>query len=376
MARLKLLSGLPLSPVTEPSQARFLVRVGGENVEIRATFLPADGDDTVILKRAIAPPDVAPIQALGLEGADLEELLRLFAQRRGLILVSGVGPGRTETLQSFARHLSLEGLQVMLLDRTLERRLSGVNHVVRPDGVECTFAEMLEWCCLQAPDAIVVGELPTKEAVDVAVRAAATGQLIIAGAWPSDVAETLRSLLDSEPDRPALGAALTAVLAQQRVRRICESCAKPYQLPFQLGQALRQALGGHEQNGYRRGTGCPQCSYKGWRGALGVYDLLKVDTKLRKLLAGEADGDQIAAHIAKHHPGLEREVLTLAEKGVIRPEELIPLGMAVAATFSTLNAKSGGSPIVVDVPVSPASEEAALELEGWDELAGALADLS
>jgi type IV pilus assembly protein PilB len=341
MARLLAMSGLRPGNASASMPRTCPVRVDGKSIELRPVVLPGAEREILILRVVNPDSAVLSLDGLGLERDMLERLRRLLADRQGLILVTGpTRAGRSTTLYALLDHLRANGRHVYAAEATFERKLTGITRVKLGDGPDQPITALLERCLQQNPEVLMVGELPDKASAEIACRAAATGQVLLSGSFaPSSVA-TVTRLLDMGVAAHEVGAAVSGVLAQRLVRRVCEECAAPYRLPFELDRALRTRFAWPEEVHFRRGTGCPRCHSIGSFGCVGVFELLVVDPDFRSLLSEKAPPTILYEHLSGYgYRTLEEDAFRKACFGLIAPEEIVRLGLDVAAVLEQMGVK-------------------------------------
>lgn len=376
IARLKVMTGMPLAKVVNSATGSTQMRVDGRMLELRASAVASLKGEIVSFLVIDSQPEQVGLEALGFETPMLDEVRRTLLQRGGLVLLTGpLGAGKPTTLYAMLRHLDAAGRQVYALENTFERKLSHINQVQVNDQPVSTLALALTTCLNQNPDAVMVGELPDKESAEVACRAAATGQLILTGSLSPDAWRAMLRLLDLGLAPHVFSGALTAVIAQRLVRRVCKHCAQEFKLPFHLNRVLRSTFEWPEEVQFRKGKGCPECNGTGARGLIGVFEMIPVDEHLRYLIAERVPPNTILDHVVeKGYRSLEEDAFQKACRGVIPPDELVHLGLNVAAAMEQMTTADGSTEASLnDAPVDLwAVDLEAQQLpdpESWEEIA-------
>lgn len=296
VSRLKLMARMGLDEKRTPQDGRIQISVAGRPVDLRASCLPTVHGESIVL-RVLEAERLAPDgAALGLWPDDDCTLARAVAAPDGLVLVTGpTGSGKTTTLYTCLQRLNRADRKIVTVEDPIEYQLAGINQVpVRPEA-GMTFAAALRALLRQAPNVIMVGEIRDRETAEIALNAAQTGHLVFSTLHTNDAAGAVARLVDLGVKPYLLAATLRAVVAQRLVRRICPACARPWTPgPAELvGVNLSPAVA--EAANWRRGLGCPECLGGGFRGRLGVYELLVADEEIRRLIYDNVTAAQLRA---------------------------------------------------------------------------------
>jgi type II secretory ATPase GspE/PulE/Tfp pilus assembly ATPase PilB-like protein len=349
------------------------VRVEGRTIPLGASVVGGASGNVLVMRNRGQDSRDLPIESLGMEPEMVQSVRRLMARRQGLLLISGpVGSGRPTTLYSLLTYLQLSGSHAYALEHSFERKLSGVSRIQAGDHGVQSFSTALATALNQRPDAMLVGDLPDKETAEVACRAAASGQLVIAGSLAPDSLTAITRLLDLGVAPAVVAGAVSAVVGQRLLRRVCDSCARESRLSFQLQRALRTHYTIPKDALYRKGRGCAECHRIGTRGQTGVFELLELDEDLRALVAQRALPSFLREAIAERSfRTLEEDAFGKICRGVMPPDEMVRLGGKVAETMAEISAKEAAAPEPdEDIYEEPAAEEPqVLELVTWDQVA-------
>lgn len=302
VSRLKLMAGLDIAEHRLPQDGRSQVRALGRDIDLRVATLPTLHGESVTIR--LLDPSVASgfdLPALGLGERLLGNLTRIAELPHGLVLVTGpTGSGKTTTLHAALRHVSRVACKVITIEDPVEYRLEGVSQIqVRP-AVGLTFATGLRHIVRQDPDVIMVGEIRDGETAAVAVRAALTGHTVFSTLHTNDAVGAVTRLVDMGIEPYLLATSLSGVLAQRLVRRLCSHCRRP--------RDPVAAPDGHwAANWVPRG--CDACRGQGYSGRIGIFSLLQMDDRVRRLTARN-DGE--AALLEAAH---QRGMRSLADDG-------------------------------------------------------------
>ncbi|MCW5893629.1 MAG: Flp pilus assembly complex ATPase component TadA [bacterium] len=270
VARTKIMAGLDIAERRLPQDGRIAVRVGGRDVDVRVSVVPTTGGERLVLRLLDRASIRRDLGALGLGAAALAGFETLLARSHGFVLVTGpTGSGKTTTLYAALARLAAGTRNVLTIEDPVEYRLAGIGQMeVRP-RIGLDFAAGLRAILRQDPDVILVGEIRDRETMEIAIRAALTGHLVLATLHTSDAAGALTRLLDMGAEPYLVASAVTGVLAQRLVRVRCADCD---------------------------GRGCGGCRGTGYRGRTGLYELLLPDDGLRARLLERADTATLRRH--------------------------------------------------------------------------------
>ena len=290
VTRLKLMSGLDISEKRLPQDGRFSVRVNETTLDIRVSTLPVQFGEAIVLRLLDHSANLLSLEKLGMPQAVLERFYRMIERPSGMVLVTGpTGSGKTTTLYSALNYVNKATTKIITVEDPVEYRLERINQVQVHSRIGLDFARVLRTALRQDPDVIMVGEMRDRETVDIGLRAAMTGHLVFSTLHTISAVATANRLLDMGAPGYLIGAALQGIVAQRLVRRVCESCAEPVVLtPGQSAWLVAQIGAEHAANAnFLHGRGCNYCQLTGYRGRIGVYELLEMDAGLTDALRRE-----------------------------------------------------------------------------------------
>ncbi len=289
VSRVKLLSGANLAEKRRPQDGRIKRDQGGREVELRVSTMPTAFGEKAVLR--IFDPDILlkTIDELGLSPHDAPKFSEFIARPTGIILVTGpTGSGKTTTLYSVLKHLSKPEVNIVTIEDPIEMVFEDFNQVqVRPQ-IDVTFSSSLRTVLRQDPDIIMVGEIRDKETADHAVQAALTGHLVLSTLHTNDAPSSITRLLDLDVPHFLITSTLIGVVAQRLVRENCTHCLEEY-APSE-GEAAAMKIPFEKLKPYRfkRGKGCLHCRETGYLGRTGIYEILPMTEKIRRLVSQQA----------------------------------------------------------------------------------------
>jgi MSHA biogenesis protein MshE len=282
--RLKLMSGLDISEKRHPQDGRFNVLVRSQPVDVRISSLPTQFGESIVMRLLNRQSGLLSLETLGMPAGMLERFSAIFNRVSGMVLVTGpTGSGKTTTLYAALNALNTPTRKVITVEDPVEYRVRGLNQVQVNEKIGLTFAAVLRSVLRQDPNVILVGEMRDTETAQIGLRAALTGHMVFSTLHVRDAASAPVRLLDMEVPRYMVATSLQAVIAQRLVRLVCESCAEPYAPTPQEAKFIEAVLPGRA--GFRRGRGCGHCNGSGFRGRIGVYEMLEMTPRLVEAIA-------------------------------------------------------------------------------------------
>jgi len=317
-SRLKIIGDMDIAERRAPQDGRATFRWNGKPVDLRISTLPSKQGEKVVIRLLFKDPSLVNLEKIGLPG-DLETRYReIAAEPIGMILVVGpTGSGKTTTLYATLGTLDSERFNITTLEDPVEYEMANVTQVQVNPKAGLTFLTGLRSLLRQDPDVILVGEMRDTETAEVACRATLTGHKVLSTLHTADACQSIVRLLDMGIPPYLVTASLLGVLAQRLVRRICEHCKEEYP----ADDAERALLGLAEGTVLHRGAGCDKCVGTGYSGRTGVFELLVMDEKIRRLVFERARSQSV------RYAALERGFVTLAERG----KQLVQAGVTTVS---------------------------------------------
>lgn len=324
-SRLKVMARLDIAERRLPQDGRLsLALPDGSSRDVRVSTLPTVGGEKIVL-RLMAPALALPLSALGLTPEQLALLEQMLARPHGMLLVTGpTGSGKSATLYACVAALNHVVRNLCTVEDPVEIALPGVNQVAVNDKAGLGFAVALRALLRQDPDVIMVGEMRDALTADIAVKAAQTGHLVLSSVHTPSAQATLARLVNMGVTPFNLASALSLIVSQRLARRLCLACRRPYPVSAALLQRLgwRGALSGEPM--CWEAVGCPACSGTGYRGRIGLFELLPLDEEILAALqqGGGARLTRPAVHDLRR-AGLEKALAgdtSLAEVAAVTPE--------------------------------------------------------
>ena len=327
VARLKILGNLNIAERRAPQDGRFNVFVAGRTIDVRLSVVPTAFGEKVVMRLLDRSTFLVPKSRLGLSPENIEKLDEMMRTPNGIILITGpTGSGKSTTLYTMIDEMNSIKDNITTIEDPVEYMMEGINQIQVNPRAGIDFASGLRALLRQDPDVIMVGEIRDSETVEIAIRAAITGHLVMSTIHTNDTVSTVFRLMDMGVPSYMVAAALSGVVAQRLVRVICPSCKNSY-----TPSAVQLKMAGIDpelaQTGqYYIGTGCSNCSETGYKGRIAVYEILPIDQTLRDMIHSEAPLGKMRAHaMANGMVSLRNSALELLNKGVTTLEEVISI---------------------------------------------------
>ncbi|MDA8168339.1 MAG: ATPase, T2SS/T4P/T4SS family [Nitrospiraceae bacterium] len=319
VSRIKILSNLDITKRRTPQDGGTHLRMENKDVDLRISTLPSLYGEKVVIRLLDWSTGLISLTKLGMPDNVLHCVMDIFAQPQGMLLVTGpTSSGKTTTLYACLNQLRSETENVVTIEDPVEYKLKGITQVPVNEASGLTFPSALRAVLRQDPDIIMVGEIRDLETAEIAVKAALTGHMVLSTIHTNDTVSTITRLANMGIPPFLLSSAISGVLAQRLVRKICTECSE-VEKHEHLGNGLIDGL----QTRYK-GKGCPKCNYTGYYGQLGVFEYLPFDQYVRDLVYKGAFEDELRG--AAKEAGmadLRHDALNKIEKGLTTVEEVL-----------------------------------------------------
>ena len=296
ISRIKIIANLDITNRRSPQDGRSTLRFEKRNIDLRISSLPSVYGENIVIRLLDQSTGLVSLGKLGIPEKILTPLLKLASQPQGMILVTGpTGSGKSTTLYAILQQLMTETESIFTIEDPVEYKLQGLTQVGVNEAVGLTFSGALRSILRQDPDIIMVGEIRDRETADIAVRSALTGHLVLSTIHTNDTISTITRLLDIGLDAYLVSSAVTGILAQRLVRRICSECKIESDRPLEIPSCNLPLL-----SKTFKGSGCSFCQYTGYRGQVGIYEFVLMDTRLKRLIPRLVPEEELwdAAHAA------------------------------------------------------------------------------
>jgi general secretion pathway protein E len=294
VSRIKIMAKMDIAEKRLPQDGRIEIRLADRNIDIRVSTLPTSFGERVVMRLLDKSSALVPLETLGMSREDMEHFLRMIKAPHGIILVTGpTGSGKTTTLYSALGVLNSPEINIITVEDPIEYQMNGISQVQVNAKVGLTFANGLRTIVRQDPDVILVGEIRDLETAEIAIQSALTGHLVFSTLHTNDAASAITRLIDMGVEPFLVSSAVNAIMAQRLVRKICPHCKESY-IPSDA-YLERVGLSPVKFAGKElfRGTGCAYCLQTGYKGRIGIFELMTLTPAMKSLILTTSDAGQI-----------------------------------------------------------------------------------
>jgi general secretion pathway protein E len=331
VSRIKVMARLDIAERRIPQDGRIALNLAGRMIDARVSTLPGRAGERVVMRLLDKENAGISFDQLGLSGQADSVLRAALAEPNGIILVTGpTGSGKTTTLYAALTQLNDGSRNILTVEDPVEYAVDGVGQTQVNPKVGLTFAAGLRAILRQDPDVVLVGEIRDRETADIAVQASLTGHLVLSTVHTNDAIGAITRLRDMKVEPFLIASSLRAVLAQRLVRRLCPVCREA----APAGNGLAPAIGIAPSTTVWHAKGCPECKGSGFKGRVGVYEAIKIDDTLRRMINDGGDEARMSAHAFANTPTLADNARTLVLNGVTTIEEAIRIARHEGAADS------------------------------------------
>jgi general secretion pathway protein E len=296
ISRIKIMARINIAESRLPQDGRVKLRIGGQEIDFRVSTLPTLYGESVVIRildQSAVPLDLS---TLGFPGDTLARIRQMVNAPHGMLLVTGpTGSGKTTTLYGALQEIRSAERKIITIEDPVEYQVPGVNQIQVKPQIGLTFAAGLRSIVRQDPDVILVGEIRDRETAEIAIHSALTGHMVLSTLHTNDAAGAVSRLLEMGVEEYLLPSSLSGVLAQRLVRTICEQCSRPRELSQAFRDEVLREAGFVPEGDLRIGAGCDACGQTGYRGRMGIFELLVIDEPIKDLILGRADAGAIRA---------------------------------------------------------------------------------
>jgi type IV pilus assembly protein PilB len=323
ISRIKIMSKLDISEKRYPQDGRFKFTMDQKVIDARVSTFPTIYGENVVIRLLDQSSILLGLEDLGFLPSDLEKVLYLIQKPYGFILVTGpTGSGKTTTLYAILNRINSPEKHIVTLEDPVEYRLEMIRQCQINLKAGLTFAVGLRSILRQDPDGIMVGEIRDFETAEIAIQSALTGHLVLSTLHTNDAPSTLIRLMDMGVDPFLISSSVEGVIAQRLLRLICPNCKEPYSATEEEKREL--GLPEKEEVLLHRGKGCPFCRGTGYKGRLGIFEILIVDRELKEMILKRAGQRDIEDHARRRQQmkSLREDGIAKVLKGITTVEEL------------------------------------------------------
>jgi len=296
ISRIKIMAKLDIAEKRLPQDGRMEVSIVNQKIDIRVSTIPTSFGERVVLRLLNKTSSLLELTELGLASQALATVEQLIASPNGIILVTGpTGSGKTTTLYSVLSTINKPGVNIITIEDPVEYQIKGISQIQVNPKISLTFAKGLRSIVRQDPDVILVGEIRDHETAEIAVQSALTGHLVFSTLHTNDSASAVTRLVDIGVEPFLISSSVLAIMAQRLVRVLCDQC----KAPFMPGNSMLESLGLDtaqlQGSQIHKAVGCEQCFHSGFRGRMGIFEVLQLDENIKSLILTAFDSNQILA---------------------------------------------------------------------------------
>ena len=298
IARIKIIGGMDISEKRKPQDGRITQIVDRTEYDIRVSVLPTVYGEKVVMRLASKNALNREKSQLGLKPWEMKQFDHILKNPHGILLVTGpTGSGKSTTLYTALSELNTEDVNIITVEDPVEANIDGINQVQVNNKADLTFASALRSILRQDPDVIMIGEIRDQETASIAVQASITGHLVVSTLHTNSSASTITRLADMGIESYLIADSIVGVIAQRLVRRLCPACKRP-RLATPDEVELLNKRPGEEVHIYEP-CGCPECDNMGYKGRIGVYEIMEMTPALRQIISKEGGAEEIKAQAIK-----------------------------------------------------------------------------
>ena len=297
VTRVKIISKLDIAERRMPQDGASTFKKGDKEVDLRISILPTKNNERIVMRILNKDAGDKELNELGFEAHDLKKLIKAVTSPQGMVLVTGpTGSGKTTTLYSILKHINKPSMNILTAEDPVEYELEGIGQVHVREDIGYTFASALRSFLRQDPEVILVGEIRDKDTVDIALKAALTGHLVFSTIHTNDAPSTITRLQNMGTPNYLISAALSLIMAQRLARKTCSECKV---IDENVTPKLLNSIGFLPEQSARakiyKGKGCDHCNKSGYKGRMGVYEILEVTKELKQGILSNLGQNELEA---------------------------------------------------------------------------------
>ncbi|MBD3655586.1 type II secretion system ATPase GspE [Marinobacter sp.] len=322
VSRIKVMAKLDIAEKRVPQDGRIALRVAGREVDIRVSTMPSASGERVVLRLLDKQAGRIRLESLGMAGNDLKVLRKLISRPYGILLVTGpTGSGKSTTLYASLQEINDRTRNILTVEDPIEYNLPGIGQTQVNPKVDMTFARGLRAILRQDPDVVMIGEIRDLETAEIAVQASLTGHLVLSTLHTNTAVGAITRLMDMGIEPFLISSSLVGIVAQRLVRVLCNECKEPYTPGEEQCEFLQQDPANPPT--IYRAKGCDACNQLGYRGRIGIYEVVEITEQISSLIhkrAGELDLEHEARRAG---PSIHADGVTKILDGVTTMEEVL-----------------------------------------------------
>ena len=325
ISRLKIMAELDIAERRVPQDGRIKLRLLGRTIDLRVSSLPTIFGEKIVMRILDKGNLNIDLNKLGFQEQALTDFTRAIAQPYGMVLVTGpTGSGKTTTLYSALSKINTPEVNIMTAEDPVEYNLDGINQVLVNDDVGLTFAAALRAFLRQDPNIVMVGEIRDIDTGSIAVKAALTGHLVLSTLHTNDAPSTINRMVDMGIEPFLVSSSTNLIMAQRLLRKVCGSCKADVKLHPEALRELGLSEDDAKKEVFKEGKGCLDCNNTGYKGRVGVYEVMPMSSRIRDQILDRASTSDIKkTAVADGMLTLRMDALIKLKKGITTAEEVL-----------------------------------------------------
>ena len=310
ISRIKVMSNMDIAEKRLPQDGRIGLRMNGEDLDIRVSTMPTKYGESVSLRLLMRGGEMINLSDLGMMEQDLKIVNSMIHRPNGIILVTGpTGSGKSTSLYAYLHEINSVDIRILAVEDPIEYEMDGVNQISVRSDIGLTFATALRHILRQDPDVVMIGEIRDFETAEIAIRASLTGHLVFSTLHTNDAAGAMTRLLDMGVEPFLVASSVKVVIAQRLVRQLCSACSQPYSPDIVYLQAVDFPIHRLLTEKVYETVGCEVCRKTGFKGRLGLYEVLPISEQIEALVVSRSASSEIK------RVGLSQGMRTLRQDG-------------------------------------------------------------
>ena len=325
ISRIKVMAKMNIAEKRLPQDGRFEVKIGDQSIDLRVSTIPTAFGERVVLRLLNKSGSLLELPDLGFNAARLKLLKKLVTSPNGIILVTGpTGSGKTTTLYAILQSINKANINIITIEDPVEYQIKGISQIQVNPKIDLTFARGLRSIVRQDPDVILIGEIRDKETADIAVQSALTGHLVFSTLHTNDSASAITRLVDMGVEPFLISSSVLAVAAQRLVRVLCDNCKKTYQPSTIYLKSIGVSPDDFNKSQIYKAVGCERCISTGYKGRLGIFEIMVLNEHLKGLILETFDSNRIKNEAVKQNMiSLRQDGIEKVLEGTTTMEEVL-----------------------------------------------------
>lgn len=325
VSRIKVMAKLDIAEKRVPQDGRISLRVGGREVDIRVSTMPSANGERIVLRLLDKNAGRLSLDVLGTSEHDSDALKSILSRPHGILLVTGpTGSGKTTTLYAGLSHINDRSRNILTVEDPIEYNLPGIGQTQVNTKVDMTFARGLRAILRQDPDVVMIGEIRDIETAEIAVQASLTGHMVLSTLHTNSAVGSITRMVDMGVEPFLISSSLVGIIAQRLVRVLCSTCRQPYEPDDSECEFLHvDCSHGKQKPMIYKPNGCPECNHLGYRGRLGIYEVVQIDEQMRELIHSRVGEQELENYARKCGPSIHDDGIQKVLAGITTIEEVV-----------------------------------------------------